>query len=292
MQKALSESMREQILESQKNEIAEYHIYSRLSRAIKKRENVMLFQSIAEDELRHYEFWRKCTGEDVKPNRLKIFTFFWVSRIFGLTFGIKLMERGEERAQINYSKIIREIPEAENVVKDEEKHEKELIALIDEERLNYVGSIVLGLNDALMELTGALAGLSLALRNTKLIALAGLITGIAASFSMAASEYLSTKSGGGESSALKSALYTGTAYIGTVILLILPYLLIRHYMVSLGITLGIAVLIIGFFNYYLSIAKDYSFKKRFLEMASISLGVALLSFVIGYLIRVFLGVEV
>lgn len=202
------------------------------------------------------------------------------------------MEMGEERAQINYSEIVKQIPEAEKVVKDEENHEKELIALIDEERLNYVGSIILGLNDALMELTGALAGLSLALRNTKLIALAGLITGIAASFSMAASEYLSTKSEGEEISASKSAFYTGAAYIVTVILLILPYLLVKHYMVSLGITLVIAVLIIGFFNYYLSIAKDFSFKKRFSEMASISLGVALLSFIIGYLIRVLLGVEV
>jgi VIT1/CCC1 family predicted Fe2+/Mn2+ transporter len=202
------------------------------------------------------------------------------------------MERGEERAQINYSEIITQIPEAENVVNDENDHEKELIGLINEERLNYVGSIVLGLNDALMELTGALAGLSLALRNTKLIALAGLITGIAASLSMAASEYLSTKSEGEGKSALKSSLYTGMAYIVTVIFLILPYLLLRSYLVSLGVTLGIAVLIIYLFNYYISVAKDYSFRKRFAEMASISLGVALLSFGIGYLIRVFLGVEV
>lgn len=292
MQYKIPESIQAEILESQKNEIAEYYIYLKLSRTIKNKENVRLFRRIAEDERSHYEFWRQYTGRDLKPSRLKIFLFFWVSKIFGLIFGIKLMERGEERAQINYSKIVKEIPEAEKVVKDEENHEKELIALIDEERLNYVGSIVLGLNDALMELTGALAGLSLALRNTKLIALAGLITGIAASFSMAASEYLSTKSGGEESSASKSAFYTGTAYIVTVILLILPYLLVKHYMVSLGITLVIAVLIIGLFNYYVSIAKDFSFKKRFSEMASISLGVALLSFIIGYLIRVLLGVEV
>lgn len=288
----MPKSIREQILQSQKNEIAEYHIYSRLSRSIKKKENSELLQRIADDEHRHYEFWCQYTGKDVRPNRWKIFAFFWIAKIFGLTFGIKLMERGEEQAQINYSEIISQIPEAENVVKDEESHERELIGLINEERLNYVGSIVLGLNDALMELTGALAGLSLALRNTKLIALTGLITGIAASLSMAASEYLSTKSEGRETSALKSAFYTGTAYIATVILLIFPYLLFAHYLVSLGVTLGIAVLVIYFFNYYISIAKDYSFRKRFVEMASLSLGVAFLSFGIGYLIRVLLGVEV
>lgn len=60
--------------------------------------------------------------------------------------------------------------------------------LLDEERLRYTGSTVLGLNDALMELTGVLAGLTLALRDTKLIVLTGAITGIAAVLSMGVSE--------------------------------------------------------------------------------------------------------
>jgi len=131
MKMSIPKSVQEQILQSQKNEITEYHIYSRLSRSIKKKENRELFQRIADDEHRHYEFWRKYTGKDVKPNLWKIFAFFWIAKAFGLTFGIKLMERGEERAQINYSEIISQIPEAENVVNDENDHEKELIGLIN-----------------------------------------------------------------------------------------------------------------------------------------------------------------
>jgi VIT1/CCC1 family predicted Fe2+/Mn2+ transporter len=165
--------------------------------------------------------------------------------------------------------------------------------MLDEERLHYVGSMVLGLNDALVELTGALAGLSLAIRNTRLIALAGLVTGIAASFSMAASEYLSRRSeAGGERDPLKSSLYTGVAYVVTVLLLIAPYLLLSHYLLCLAVTMAIAILIILGFNYYVSVAKDLPFRRHFLQMAGISLGVAVISFGIGYLIRVFLGVEV
>jgi VIT1/CCC1 family predicted Fe2+/Mn2+ transporter len=234
----------------------------------------------------------KYTQRAVRPNRWKIFFYFWISRILGITFGIKLMERGEERAQINYEIIARRIPKASRIIADEHAHEQELIGLIEEERLNYVGSIVLGLNDALVELTGALAGFTFALQNTRLIALAGLITGIAASFSMAASEYLSTKSEGSGERALKSSLYTGVAYIVTVILLILPYLLVANYFLCLGLTLSIAMLIIFFFNFYISVAKDYSFKRRFLEMAALSLGVAMLTFTIGFLIRKVLGIEV
>jgi VIT1/CCC1 family predicted Fe2+/Mn2+ transporter len=174
---------------------------------------------------------------------------------------------------------------------DEEKHEHELLNIIKEDRLNYIGSIVLGLNDALVELTGTLAGLSFALRNTSLIAVSGLITGVAASFSMAASEYLSKRSEG-DPEALKSSVYTGLTYIITVALLILPYLLVGNYMIALLLTLGIAILIILVFNFYISVAKDLSFRKRFLEMLGISMGVSLLSLLVGFLVRVVFGVQV
>mgnify|MGYP003449504475 FL=1 len=164
--------------------------------------------------------------------------------------------------------------------------------MLDEERLRYAGSVVLGLNDALVELTGALAGLTLALQNGKLIALSGLITGIAASLSMAASEYLSTRSEKTDKHPVRAAIYTGIAYICTVFLLILPYLLFENYFFDLAWALTTAVIIIAAFNYYISVAKDESFRDRFLEMAGLSLGVALFSFIIGYFIRMWLGIEV
>ncbi|HOP31752.1 MAG TPA: VIT1/CCC1 transporter family protein, partial [Spirochaetota bacterium] len=290
-QAAIPPQIIEEIKKAQRNEITEHHIYLRLASVIKDRKNSEVLSKIGNDELRHYELWKKFTGVDVKPSKWKIFKFFWIARIFGLTFGIKLMENGEQEAQINYAAIADYIKDAKQIAKDEDEHEKQLIALIEEERLDYVGSIVLGLNDALVELTGALAGLTFALQNTRLIALAGLITGIAASFSMAASEYLSQKAEESEN-ALKSSVYTGIAYITTVILLIMPYLLISHFMLCLAATLSIALMIIFFFNYYISVAKDLNFKERFFEMAFISLGVSAITFLIGVVIRQFLGIEV
>jgi VIT1/CCC1 family predicted Fe2+/Mn2+ transporter len=110
---------------------------------------------------------------------------------------------------------------------------------------------------------------------------------------MAASEYLSTRQEAEDKSkALKSSLYMGMAYVFTVIFLILPFLLITNPFVGLAVTLGVAVLIIFVFNYYISATKNYDFKKRFLEMAAISLGVAALSFAIGILIKKFIGLDV
>ena len=275
----------------QRIEITEHHIYKRLAKVIKDPENSKILDQIADDELRHYQDWKEYTQREIKPNRWDVFKYTLISRIFGFTFGIKLMERGEEKAQENYSLLEGKIPNIDKWIHDEEVHEQKLLAMLDEERLRYAGSVVLGLNDALVELTGALAGLTLALQNVQLIALSGLITGIAASLSMAASEYLSTRSEDTDKHPVRAAVYTGIAYIITVVLLVLPYLLIQNYIIDLIITLTIGVLIIAVFNYYISVAKDEPFRKSFLEMAGLSLGVATFSFIIGYFIRQWLGVD-
>jgi len=275
----------------QRNEITEYHIYSRLAGKIKDKNNAAILERIAKEEKDHYETWKKYTGVEVSPDFIKVKRYYLISRILGITFGVKLMESGEEQAQKSYARYLAAIPEARHIMEEEDAHEKQLIALIDEERLQYAGSIVLGLNDALVELTGALAGFSLALQNTKLIAMAGLITGIAASFSMAASDYLSKKADDTGKNAGKSATYTGLAYLFTVALLILPYLIFTNYLVCLGFTLAIAILIIYIFNFYISVAKDLNFRRRFAEMAIISLGVSTLTFGISFVIKKALGID-
>jgi VIT1/CCC1 family predicted Fe2+/Mn2+ transporter len=288
----ISEEIRQKLLLFQGNEITEYHIYLKLAKRITPKKNQQILENIAADELRHYQEWRTYTQQDVKPNRVKILKYYLISRILGLTFGVKLMERGEEDAQDSYEQLCEVIPKVKSIILEENQHEAALLELLDEEKLRYTGSMVLGLNDALVELTGALAGLTLALQNTKLIALTGLITGIAAALSMAASEYLSTKSEETIKNPLRASIYTGMAYLITVMILILPYLFLNNYYLCLGCTMLGAVCIIALFNYYISVAKNKPFKKRFFEMAGLSLGVAAFSFLIGFLVRTFLKIDV
>ncbi len=289
---SLDEDVRQKLLAFQKNEITEYHIYAKLAHTVKSAENRQVLEQIAYDELRHAEQWRTYTQQDVAPDRRSVAKYYWISRIFGFTFGVKLMENAERKIQDDYRQLEGVIPEARTITQDEDRHEKALLGMLDEERLRYTGSMVLGLNDALVELTGALAGLTLALRDAKLIALTGSVTGIAAALSMAASSYLSTKSDDTAKNPFKASIYTGVAYIITVGLLILPYLLLSNYFVSLGCTLVIALAIIALFNYYVSVAKSEPFKGRFFEMASLSLSIAGFSFLVGLLLRTLFGVEV
>jgi len=290
--KDISLEQKQQLLILQREEINGHYTYAQLAKVVKDANNSKVIERISGEEMKHYNIWKKYTQQDVQPNRFKIRFFFWISKILGLTFGIRLMELGEEKVQGIYSKLIKSIPEAAQVLADEEKHEDELMEMLDEEGLRYAGSVVLGLNDALVELTGALAGLTFAFQNSRLTALAGLITGISASFSMAASDYLSTKADEDGKNPLRSAIYTGLAYIVTVIILIFPYLVTSNYILSLGWTIVNAILVIALFNYYISVARGYNFRHRFFEMAGISLGVALVSFLIGNVISAWLGVDV
>jgi vacuolar iron transporter family protein len=288
----ISEEIKKELLKAQRAEITEHLVYKNLAKALPMEDNRRIVEEISADEKRHYEIWMAYTGQEVKPNTLLVWLYTSISRLFGFTFGFKLMELGEEKAQVNYEKIADQIPEAMAVIQDESDHENQLLTMLDEESLIYAGSVVLGLNDALVELTGALAGLTFAFRDVNLIALSGLITGIAASLSMAASEYLSTRSEKTEKDPVRAAITTGIAYVITVALLILPFLLLKNELVSLAISLTTSVVIIALFNFYISVAKSQPFGKRFLEMAGLSLGVAAFSFVIGILIRNWFGIEI
>lgn len=278
----------DKLLVAQKNEITEHYIYSNLAKIEKNPKNKKILESISKDELGHYNIFKKYTKQEIKPSSFKIFKTLLASKILGITFAIKQMENGEKKAQISYERI----KEAKNLIKDENHHEKELIKLIDEERLNYVSSVVLGLNDALVELTSTLAGLTLAMQNTRLIAITGLITGIAASLSMGASEYLSAKAEKGTKDPLKALVYTGSAYILAVIMLISPYFLIKNIYVALTVMFTTAIIIIMAFTYYNSVARDQPFVRKFFEMAIISLSIAGFTFLIGYIIRIVFNIQV
>lgn len=128
--KSLSPNVRKQILHAQQTEVTEYHIYKRLARESKNTNHKAILNSIAEDELRHYKIWMQYIGHEVEPNRWSMFKFYWITKLFGLSTGLKQMEMGERRAQINYNEIAREIPEAKQIAMEENEHEKKIFDLL------------------------------------------------------------------------------------------------------------------------------------------------------------------
>ncbi|MDC0555050.1 VIT1/CCC1 transporter family protein [Euryarchaeota archaeon] len=271
-------------------ERTEMEVYRRLANREKKAENKNLLQKISIQENNHYNLLKEKTGEDVDYSKFRVYFHVITSIFLGLTFSLKLMEKTEQNAAQEYRDL-----GYDDIAEEEDEHEKELLSLLEEDALNYLSSIILGLSDALVELTGALAGLTFAFQELRVVALAGLVTGISASFSMAASEFLATKEENSNRSPIKAALFTGSAYIITVFLLVIPYLLLTDnseiifglepHIQALIITFIIGLFIIALFNFYVSVAQDKSFNRRFIEMVIILLIVTLISFLIGLILR-------
>ena len=248
----INEKTRKALLRFQQNEITESLLYTQLAAIEKDPSNKEVLLQIANDEKGHYTILKKYTGQEISPNKLRVTKYYWLARILGITFAIKLMEGSEESAKNDYASYD-EYPDLQQIARDEDEHEQRLIALT------------------------------------------GSITGIAAALSMASSEYLSTKSENGNENGkhpVKASIYTGIAYIFTVVALVAPFIFISNVLMALGLMLIIALSIIALFNYYYSIARSESFRKRFTEMAVLSFSVAALSFLIGYALKEFTGIDV
>ena len=267
-------------------------LYTFMAKREKNEENKKLLEQMSKDEANHAAVWKSYTNKNIKPSKLSIIWFKILTVVMGFTFVVKTMQKKESLAQSGYEKMKEELPEAARILDDERRHEKELYNMLDEERLHYIGAMVLGLNDALVELTGAIAGVTFALANTRLVALTGIITGVSATFSMAASNYLAERADNNPK-AFKSSIYTGMAYLVTVALLVLPYLLfpIHMYVAAFAVMIATVIFIIMFFNYYISVAKEEKFLKNFLTMAVISLTVAAVSYIIGVFAKKLLGID-
>ncbi len=289
----MDQSTRSFIHKVQRKELTDNFIYRRLAKHTKNEENRSILSKVAADEMRHYNFWKSITKKAVTPNFWKIYWYLLLSNIFGLSFGLKMMERGEASDRLTYDLLLKQFPKVSRIIEDEEKHEKKMFSLLKEEKLLYANYIMLGLNDGLVEFTGMLSGLTFALQNNRLVALTGLIAGFAASLSMASSAYLSAREDEDSTkSPIKAAMYTGVAYLLVILCMVAPYMLFQGILVSFVLMIMAVIGIIASFTYYISFIKGQSFQRRFSEMFFISMGVALVSFLIGLAVRQWLGVTV
>ena len=293
----MDEERRARLLKLQRMEATETEVYRRLARMQKDEVNRSILEGISLEEERHEAVIAGMTGEKVLPDMRKVRRKIMLARLFGFTFSVKMMESTEQDAAAEYREL-----GLDDIADEEEAHEENMIGMLDEERLRYSGSVVLGMSDALVELTGALAGLTFALQSLNLVALAGLVTGISAAFSMGASEYLSSRAEKKSESAVKAAFFTWISYLITVLMLVSPYLLfssgspdfqgLEPHIQALVCTFIIGLLIVAVFNFYVSVVEGVSFRSRFIEMAAILGVVSLISYGIGIALRGILGVEV
>ncbi|MDE6250422.1 MAG: VIT1/CCC1 transporter family protein [Alphaproteobacteria bacterium] len=159
------------------------------------------------------------------------------------------------------------------------------------QKYKYTSALVLGMHDALVEISGTIAGLTFAFTDRKVIIMTGAIAAVAASLSMAAANFQAQRSENNPN-AFRAALYTGIMYVTTSVILILPFAVIPNRFWALGMMAIMAVLIIFGFNCSIGILTRRPFVPRFLEMLGIYIGVSIASFAIGTAAKYFMGITI
>lgn len=257
-------------------------------------ETVPEFKAILEQLVQHeqddYQYWIQFSSR--KNHSISVVELIWIRmmrRVLGLTFTAKFLERRETEAVRSYSAFLQNAGEdlrerLQKILEREEGHEQVLIGQIREEKVQFISSIVLGLNDALIELTGALVGFAIAFHHGSTVLLTGMITAIAASLSMASSAYMQARHEEGKNPR-KAAFYTGISYITVGALLLLPFgLLPNVYYALAAMALTILAIIAGM-SYYSAVLFDRDFSEQFTAIVVSSLGVAAITFVLGSALR-------
>jgi vacuolar iron transporter family protein len=281
--------------ESAGDEYSEYVVYQRLAK--RGRSGKEVFSKLSEMEYTHYEFWHKyCPEYKPKVNRLTLYFMLFIRTVFGATFVFKYLERNETKAVTKYESIRSMIPEAdrerfERIILDEKEHENALGGAIKGSYVKYISFIILGLADAIVEISGIHAGSLGLYRTTELTGLAGIMAGAAASLAMASAAFAQAKQGF-QGSASISAVATGVSYFVNAVVLALPYFFTKVMLNAIISSVILATVIIAFTSYYNSVVSSSSFRRDFSELAGVMLGATVALYAFGTLLKSVFGISI
>ncbi|HYY91262.1 MAG TPA: rubrerythrin family protein [Candidatus Dormibacteraeota bacterium] len=304
MQESITPDLAKLAAVSAQDEYADRSVYLALSRREKNPEFKKALENIANGEQSHYEFWKIYAPDaKVSSKRLRSYVILLIRMVLGLTFTLKFMERHEGKLHEHYRKIAESIPPGDKarfqeMMASEEGQEDLLIGKIQENRVKYMSFIVLGLADAVVEISGIHAGSLGIYGKTELAGLAGIIAGMAASIAMGTAAYAQAKQGF-TGSAKWSAIYTGVSYMITAVLLAMPYFLAANITppnlaqeIALATSLVIGVVLVATMTFYDTVISARAFKRQFGEIAGIILAASLALFIIGTVVGQYLGIRI
>lgn len=278
------------------DEYTDHLVYHRLAEKERDGKRKEILENLSQQEKEHFQFWKDVLDGYMPQSRWFFLRFVLMLRyVFGLTFAIKFLERHEAQVIEAYRRIRPQFDgeigqRLERMIADEEKHEVFFIQQIDERVVKYLGFIVLGLADAIIEITGVHAGFLGVTSSTIMAGVAGLIVGFAAAISMSAAAYLQAKQDPGRNP-FASALITGFSYLLAVVCLALPYFLTSNMLAAFIISLIMAMLLTAYFTFYSAVLFDRGFGKEFLESALLTLGTAIATYLFGELLGRIFGIH-
>ena len=281
------------------DEFSDFTLYEKLTRTVDSDSPFAeVLMTLSATEHGHFEFWKKYVPEErPKLARLKLYWVLFLRKFFGLTFATRYLDRHEANVVVEYNALRPLIPETDRsafdaMVADEKEHEKAFAMKVESSAVRYISFVVLGLADALVEISGIHAGWLGLFEKTEIAGLAGVMAGGAASLAMASAAFAQAKQGF-QGSARLSAVYTGVSYFITAVLLATPYFLTSNMLMALFSSLTLAVVILAITTWYSIVIQQKFFLRDFVEILAILFATTLVVFALGYLVSAeFPGIKV
>lgn len=298
-----------------KDEMLDCAVYSRLAKSESNGEVRDLLSALAKTERSHVEMWKTLLGVgssyDIKPAfmELRILEMLVVRRFLGVAFVVKFLERHERHDLKKYTKTFsgplmgkKYRKSASKMINDFAKHERTLRKKADNYKgeLEHVQSIILGLNDGLVEILAIIAGLAIVATSSFTVVVIGLIAGVSGALSMTGGVYLSSKSYGlvrsnrikEKSSPVREGYNAGIWYLIGSVLAILPFIFGFVGVRALAISVVLVCAALTGVSGIVAVISETSFRKRALEMIAISLGAVFVMMILGVLAKMYFGVSV
>ncbi|ASJ17302.1 rubrerythrin family protein [Thermococcus chitonophagus] len=192
------------------DEYSDSVLYAELAKFEKDPKIKQEFLRLSRIEAKHAKFWHDfLVKRGIKPGRPKVrrVTIFVVKilrKLLGPGVVASLLEMGENSAIQKYFKFLNEhfsefsseeMETLKSIILDELEHEKFFYESKKKFHVENIRDFVLGMNDGLVEILGAVTGLSAVYPySPRLVGISGLIVGVAGALSMAIGALISVRS--------------------------------------------------------------------------------------------------
>ena len=346
-------------------ELEDYLTYKELAKYLKDPELKEIFNKISLIELRHSKFWESVLKKRDIPlpkkviNKRKINLLKFLTKFLNPVLIVSFLEAGESNAVKSYYDFFNkdflteeEKEQLKHIITDELEHEAIFEKEAEKLGISNIRDFILGMNDGLVEILGVITGMSAVYINRpSLVAMSGLIVGVAGALSMGIGAFVSVRSQRQVNEALKekmeilfsvnpqeslkklkeklvnsnipediaddiikkfkgkeeiiksllikdndenevkSALFTGFAYLVGVFFPVFPFFFVPNSLIGLPIAVISAGLMLTVVAVFISVLSGIDKRKKVLEMVLSAFFASAISFGFGKLMQYFFGVE-
>ncbi len=236
---------------------------------------------------------------------LYIWALVLFRRLFGITLAIKLMEYNENKilGSLRNSDLRHRNSAIGRILADEREKKLALESRIlgYSSILSNIRDVVFGMNDGLVEILAATAGIGAAIQQPLLVIVAGLIVAISGTLSMTGGAYLSTeyqntidakRAARGPLSPIRSASYVGVSYMLGAIVPLLPFILGMSGYRAISVSIAVTAVVLVAVSSVISVVSDTSISERALKTLLITLGISAITIALGIYARSYMHLAI